>query len=372
MRVAPALVAVCIILFSGCVQETSQPEAPAVPEPPAEAPAAGQPEQIAGPGPAETLEGDSRSFYVGVVPNPKGGADAGWEEVVEAYNETKQIAEVTMLWTNPGGIGQYNRIRETRAVEGARLYGLEPVITLSFATIKEVHGEGLKYVIDAPEGVEPSLADPEFRRLYKMEARSIADEFRPQYMSLGNEINDYFILNPDEYPEYLTLFGETYSEIKEVSPETKVFIVFSYTHLIDNGQWDMIEDFDGRADLIGLTTYPWHHFENPDGIGADYYSRLSRHTGKPIAFTEIGWPSAEDVGSSEMEQKRFLEVFLERTDGMDMEMVNWLFLHDTLIEGVAGSVSDEAVGTVALRNMDGSKKAVHAVWFGLKEREYSE
>ncbi|HID73055.1 TPA: hypothetical protein EYP38_03875, partial [Candidatus Micrarchaeota archaeon] len=236
MRVIILLLAACI-LFSGCTQQTApaEPQSPEAPEAPM---VPDEPEQPQPDEPVLAPE-DGRSFYLGVVPNPKGGAEASWEDIVDAYNETKQIAQVTMLWTNPGGIGQYNRIRETRAVEGARLYDLEPVITLSFATIKEVPGEGLKYVVNAPEGVEPSLADPEFRRLYIMEARSIADEFHPQYMSLGNEINDYFILNPDEYDEYLTLFDEAYSGIKEVSPETKVFVVFSYTHLIDNEQWSM-------------------------------------------------------------------------------------------------------------------------------------
>ncbi|HIE54411.1 MAG TPA: hypothetical protein EYP90_04390 [Chromatiaceae bacterium] len=117
--------------------------------------------------------------------------------------------------------------------------------------------------------------------------------------------------------------------------------------------------------MIGLTTYPWKHFDSPEEISSDYYSRLGQHSSKPIAFTEIGWPSSADVGSSESEQAEFLEVFLERTGGMDIEMVNWLFLHDTEIGGIAGSVSDEAVGTIALRNMDGSEKEVYAAWAAL-------
>jgi len=355
-----------VILLSGCVQESAQPEAPVAPAPEIEEPAIVEAE------PVESHDENSRSFYLGVVPNPKGGPDAQLEDIVDSYAEAGRIAEVTMLWTNPGGIGQYNRIRETRAIEGARINGLEPVVTLEFATIKEVPGEGLKYMVDAPEGVEASLADEQFRILYIMEARSIADEFHPEYMSLGNEINDYFILNPDEYNQYLRLFDDSYAAIKEVSPETKVFVVLSYTHLIDNDQWSMIEDFDDRADLIGLTTYPWHHFESPEDIDSDYYSRIKQYTDKPIAFTEIGWTSSAEVGSSEEEQAEFLEVFLNRTKTMDMEMVNWLFLHETVISGVAGSVTDEAVGTISLKTMEGNEKEVYSLWINLKEKHFFE
>lgn len=75
-------------------------------------------------------------------------------------------------------------------------------------------------------------------------------------------------------------------------------------------------------DLIGLTTYPWKHYDNLESITSDYYFKLKQYTSKPVVFTEIGWISSQKKGSTEEEQARFLVKFLELTKGMDIEMVN--------------------------------------------------
>ncbi|UCD07363.1 MAG: glycosyl hydrolase 53 family protein [Candidatus Aenigmatarchaeota archaeon] len=314
---------------------------------------------------------DTRGFYIGVVPNPKSIPETTWDNMVNAYEETGRIAEVTMIWTGEN-IGQYEKLKQNKVVTAVRVYGLKPVLTLNFATLKEVPGSGLQYVIDAPDGVNADLSDSEFREMWINEARNIAWEFQPEYFSLGNEINDYFYLHPEDLDDYLSLFDEAYSAIKEVSPQTKVFVVFSYSHLIDNNQWDLFDSFNERVDLIGVTTYSWKHFDDPKEIGDDYYTRLGHYTSnKPIAFTEIGWISSESKGSSEEEQARFLVRFLELTKNMDIEMVNWLFLHEAELTGIVGSITEPETGTISLKRANGRWKEVYYVWLDLKEVKYS-
>ncbi|MCP3682391.1 MAG: hypothetical protein GY861_06835 [bacterium] len=312
----------------------------------------------------ETPESE-RDFLMGVVPSPKTIPETTFDDLTAAYEETGQIAEVTMVWTGTN-IGQTEKLKQSRTLTGLGVYGLKPVLTLNFATIKEVQGVGLQYVIDAPEGATADLSNIEFRKLWVDEARSLAQEFEPEYLSLGNEINDYFYLNPDELDDYLSLYDEAYAEIKKVSPKTKVFVVFSYTHLIANNQWELLDTFNDRVDLIGLTTYPWKHFESPENITADYYTKLNSYTTKPIAFTEIGWVSNAESKSSESEQAAFLTRFIELTEGMDVEMIHWLFLHEPKLEGIVASVTKPETATISLKNRDGSKKEVYDVWLGLK------
>ncbi|WP_445475534.1 glycosyl hydrolase 53 family protein [Methanococcoides methylutens] len=307
-----------------------------------------------------------RNFLIGVVPTPRSVPESTFEDLAAAYEEAGMIGEVTMIWTNPGGIGKYEKLKQNQVVTAVRVYGLKPVITLNFHTIKEMPGEGLVLVIDAPEGVNADVSDPEFRELWVSEARSIAEEFKPEYFSLGNEINDYFYYHPEDLNGYLTLYDEAYAAIKEVSPDTKVMVVFSYTHLIDNDQWDLVSKFDDRVDVFGLTTYPWKHFDSPEDIDQDYYSKVGQYTTKPIAFTEIGWISTE----SEKEQAEFLVRFLELTKNNDIEMVNWLFLHETDVSGgIGGSVFAPETGTIALKKADGTKKEIYDVWFDLEQVE---
>jgi hypothetical protein len=309
-----------------------------------------------------------RSFYLGIVPNPKTIPETTFEDMASAYEEAGNLAEIAMVWTNTN-IGQTEKLKKNKLIKALKVYGLKPILTLNFATIKRIPGKGLQYVIDSPENIEPSLSNPEFKALWVNEARSLAKEFKPDYISLGNEINDYFYHKPDDVEPYLTLYDEAYSAIKEASPSSKVFVVFSYTHLIDNGQWDLIKKFNNRVDLIGLTTYPWKHFKKPEHIPDDYYSRILSYTNKPIAFTEIGWPSAG--GGSEDEQATFLKIFLDRIKGMNIETVNWLFLHEQNINGILATMTKPELGTVALKRADGTRKKIYDEWLSLKQIPYS-
>ncbi len=305
------------------------------------------------------------SFYLGLVPTPKTIPKTTWDDIISAYEESGKIADISMVWTDAVGIGQYDNLKKSRIIEGLRVYGLKPFITLNFATIKKISGEGLRYQIIAPNGINADLSDPEFRKSWVQEAVKIAEEFHPEYLSLGNEINDYFFFNPQDLDDYISLVDDSYSKIKEVSPNTKILVVFSYNHLIDNNQWDFFTKFEKRVDLLGLTTYPWKHFNHPEEIPGSYYLRISNYTSKPIAFTEIGWPSYS-TKISEEEQAEFLKRFPDLIRGLNVEMVNWLFLHEFKLNGTLKSISNPETSTISLKNADGSKKEVYKVWIGLK------
>jgi hypothetical protein len=305
-----------------------------------------------------------RKFLIGVVPNPAHSPNSSFKDLLEAFEEVGKIAEVCPIWVEKQGIGEFELLKRNRIVTGTRVYGLKPLLTLNFATIKKT-AKGLEYVVDAPEGIPPKLSDQAFRSLWLKEAENIAKEFKPEYFSLGNEINDYFHLHPEDLKPYLSLLSEAYRRIKEVSPQTKVLVVFSYNHLIENNQLALLKDFEDKVDLIGLTTYPYKQFPNPNAIPKDYYERLKRYVKKPLAFTEIGWSSGE--GSSEKMQADFLLRFLELTKEFNVEMVNWLFLHETVIGGIAGKISNKDVGTIALKKANGRTKEVYYIWLSLKE-----
>jgi hypothetical protein len=310
----------------------------------------------------------TRGFLLGVIPNPANYPNSSFDDLTAAYEETGQIAEVSMVWTGTN-IGQTEKLKGSKVVQALRTYGIEPILTLSFATLKEVPGEGLVYAVDAPEGVNPDLKDPEFRELWVEEARTLAREFRPLYISLGNEVNDYFFLHPDDLDDYVSLVGEAYSAIKQVSPETEVMVVFSYTHLIDNEQWDLFQEFHDKVDLFGLTTYPWKHFDSPEEIPQDYYTRISEYTSLPLGFTEIGWISSGE--GSEEEQARYLASFPRLVEGLDVEMVNWLFLHETGFSGLSASITEPETASISLKNRDGSPKEVYSVWLDLAQIKFS-
>jgi len=302
-----------------------------------------------------------------MVATPRNEPNTTFDDLVNAYAEAGNLSEVTMVWVSPSGIGEFAQLNQSRVVEGVRVYGLKPVITLNFATMVQVPGVGIEYVIDAPPGVAANLSDPAFRQLWVGEARAIAQAFSPEYFSLGNEVNDYFYYHPEDLGAYATLFDEAYHAIKEVSPGTKVMVVFSYNHMSDNDQFGLLTLFSNRTDLIGLTTYPWQDFGSPGDIPADYYAKIRLFTNRTVAFTEIGWISSPGGGSSEGEQAEFLVQFLNLTKSLDVEMVNWLFLHEPKLNGTVAMITDPQVTSIALKNANGSKKVVYYLWQDLKE-----
>lgn len=307
-----------------------------------------------------------RRFLIGTVPTPKSVPETTFSDIANAYQEAASLGEVVMIWPSETGIGEFDQLNKSRVVEGARVYGLNIVITLNFATITNAGGAGLEYLIDAPPGVPADLSDPQFIDLWVAEAEAIAREFKPEYMSLGNEVNDYFYSHPDDFGAYLALLDRAYAAIKGVSELTKVMVVFSYNHMTENDQFWMLAPLSNRTDLIGLTTYPWKQFGTPEEIPDDYYLRIANFTDKKLAFTEIGWASSPGAGCSEREQAEFLMQFLRLTRGLDVEMVNWLFLHEIKIGGTVASVADPATASVSLKNPDGSKKEVYYLWQDLK------
>ncbi len=170
-----------------------------------------------------------------------------------------------------------------------------------------------------------------------------AADTKPAYISLGNEINRIKEQLPNDYTMLISLFSDTTAAIKQKSPNTKVFTVFQYERL--NGlrgglfggindetknDWQSLKDFD-YLDVIAFTSYPYLIYKNPENIPADYYTRITSHTTKPVAFTEVGWPSgveATGYESSSAEQRRYLTTLPGLLKNTNTQFVIWPFMFD--------------------------------------------
>ncbi len=218
-----------------------------------------------------------------------------------------------------------------------------------------------------------NLTDPEQREKAIRAAVNVAEKYHPPYLALGVEVNGYYTENPSDYSNYLSLYLESYNAVKRVSPDTLVFPIFQYERLRggvfflgdnqDQSQWHLIEQFNDQLDLIGLTTYPFLLYDDPAELPANYYTEITKHASKPIAFTEMGWPSdplsvAPDNphGGSEEEQASFVQRFFELTKDLNLELVMWSFPNDI------DPNSNQAFTSVSLRYNDGRKKPALAIW----------
>ncbi|MCP3682393.1 MAG: hypothetical protein GY861_06845 [bacterium] len=205
------------------------------------------------------------------------------------------------------------------------------------------------------------------KKLYKDSAVAFAEKNKPAYLALGIEVNNVYIENPEDFEKFVLLYNEIYDAVKVVSPETKVFTVFQLERMKGlklwdieetEAHWELIDRF--KTDLIVFTTYPGIFYMDPSDIPNDHYTEITKHTTKPIGFTEIGWHSeASPQGweSSDAEQAEFIEKFFTLTKDLNVKITIWSFMYD--LDGM------EPFRSMGLRRSDGSAKPAWDAW--LKE-----
>jgi hypothetical protein len=313
-----------------------------------------------------------RPFLLGVVPIPRNFPNFSQEDLIDAYEMAGEIAEVVPVHDPQSWIEKTENLKKNRIIEVLKdRFNLIPIISLGIMSVQSIDGKP-QIVIEMPPDMPSTttLKDAELRRRWVEEAVKIAREFKPQYLQLGNEINFSYEVDPKTYEDYVSLYKEAYDAVKKTSPNTKIFTVFSYNHLVSNSRWHLIRGLEGKYDLLGLNTYPWMVYGSPAEMPDNYYKQIETYTDKPVAFNEIGWGSSPDHGGSEKEQVDFLIKFLELTDGMKTELVNWLLLHD-LSPQVVGKIVQPQHVSLGLRRNNGEAKPVYDAWKELKALPYT-
>ena len=190
---------------------------------------------------------------------------------------------------------------------------------------------------------------------------------------MGVEVNRYYEEDPTGFEAFVKLYAEMYDAIKATSPQTLVFSIFQYEKMRggvffsgDNQaqpEWDLLDKFNGRMDLMAFTTYPFLLYPTPTDLPNDYYAEITRHTSQRFAFTEIGWPSAalsgvpdSPFGGSPDEQSDFVRRFFSLTSDLPLDLALWSFPHDV------GPDFNAAFTSVSLRENNGTPKPALQVW----------
>ncbi len=193
---------------------------------------------------------------------------------------------------------------------------------------------------------------------------------RPLYLSVGNEVNRWYekygLEGGNGFSQYVSLYEEVYDAVKWLSPETRVFCTFAREIVSENREADLeaLSLFDPeKMDLLVFTSYPHsvQGINTPEDIPDDYYSRaLEYMPGKPLGFSELGWPSIETFGG-EQGQADFIEQVAGRLtidQGADLHLMSWCWLHD---------LSD--ADHTGLIERDGTKKLGYQAWANLSNHQ---
>lgn len=320
---------ICGLVVFGCTQ----------PEPPVnETPVNETPDET----PQGTLKGVSLS------PRTFEGDD-----FIEFFEKAEETGEIVM-WA-----GDWNDLTESdfgaagTTAGLASVYDYIPLIEVTTYT----QGEG--------ELIRPFTE--ETKEAYKNGAVEFAKEYQPKYLGLGIEINAMYEKSPDDFEEFVVFYNEVYDDVKAVSPNTKIFVVFQLEKMkglpfwsdgiADENEthWHLLDEF--KSDLAVFTTYPGLVYKDPSDIPSDHYTEIKSHTTKPIAFTEIGWHAAaspQGWESSDAEQAEFVTKFFDLTEDLEMELIIWSFLYDP--------DTIEPFDSMGLRRSDGTARPSWDIW----------
>lgn len=338
------------------------------------------PEQIVEPAPTASSfvprvrpeEGPPRSYQLGFTATP---AELTDESYAAAFDLAARYGEAVVVSRAPRWAAFLPGIAESADViastvserEAAATRGLTLVVALDpFDSADRGRLAAL------PPGYEGrDLSDTALRQAFIAEARYVAANERPAYLSLGTEINSTFERDPTAYRQFTAVYRDAYRSVKEVSPGTRVFVTFQYEELLGEipwlpphvARWELLDDFAGRLDLFALSSFPSFAFAVARKLPPDYYLQIGARTDAPIAFLPVGFASApgrDGVNSSTApEQRRFLERLLGDADALEVELLVWYLGRDPASEVAPPA---DLLATTGLRDAADVPKEAWAIW----------
>jgi hypothetical protein len=326
----------------------------------------------------------------GFFPSPP---EASLQSILDLYDALGQNADAVLLQQNiPWEDFAASPEAGSQAIEDMRgqyalahQNGLEVILV-----VDPLNGLNRRQFMNLPAGWEASFAAENVRRAFANFTLRLVREFQPRYLGLASEINTYADAHPADFPHYLSLYAETYDQVKAEAPETRVFATFQWEDLNNlipgaaegrsayTPNWDQVEAFEPRLDLWVISSYPFVVFPQGADIPADYYTPLLERTAKPLAVAEGGFTS-RDVGpfrGTPQDQVDYLESIHSQ---IGERLVFWIYLllRDFNLESYAREMERLGRGadvstlgmfaSVGLAGMDGTPKPALKLWNQYRE-----
>ncbi len=256
------------------------------------------------------------------------GAASGCEEIVVAgiaaisppHAPQPSNDDWSTFWTGSTDAGGSQGVYTEWDASGA---GIVP------QWIQITEDQGLRPVVVL--GITSALDDPDKRAALRSLLTALAVEHHIGYVALGNEIDRSSRVN-----ELVPFINELAAFVHSLGTATQVFTTFHYEHMLTLPDPAGLVASLPELDLLGFTTYPFMSYWTPVLIPASYYAPISRWTTKPVAFTEVAWPSRvshpgyPNIHGSESDQVLFIQAFWNTLiRGLDTRFVHWFALSDT-------------------------------------------
>lgn len=171
---------------------------------------------------------------------------------------------------------------------------------------------GLAYMLDTTNGLERreeapalvkagrSLTEPTVQALAVSYALAVEAMLRPQWLGLAAETNLVRMAAPPKvYRAVKDTAGAIEAALAKANARSVRFVSIqaevAWGRLLAKGSYvgiaQDLKDFPFSR-VLGISSYPYFGFDQPEDIPLDYYARLGRESGLPVLVCEGGWTSA--------------------------------------------------------------------------------
>lgn len=164
----------------------------------------------------------------------------------------------------------------------------------------------------------------------------MVEQFHPDYLAIGIEVNILYNKEPDRFNEYINLHRFVYQKVKEKYPQLPVFATIQIEHLKGltseskgktEDQFRVLDEIAHANDITALSIYP--HLVRQKEISEDYLS-IAKRFNKPIAIAESGFPSQsfhllgfKFEGSDALQDAFLSELLKQATAEHALFVINW-------------------------------------------------
>lgn len=177
--------------------------------------------------------------------------------------------------------------------------------------------DGLSRAEEAPQlrALGRSLTEAAVRQVYRDYALAVERKYHPEYLGLAAETNLIRAAGTVAlYAAVVQAAHDANADLRAAGRAAPLFISVqvetAWGGLTGGSYVGVEQDFQDFPfmDILGLSSYPYFAYTQPENIPADYYSRLMNGRTLPAMVVEGGWTSASvgSVTSSPERQARYI------------------------------------------------------------------
>lgn len=237
--------------------------------------------------------------------------------------------------------------------------------------------DGLNRAAEAPELVQSgrSISEPAVQQVYRQFVLAIATIVRPAYLGLAAETNLIRMIAPSTvYTSLKQMVNAAAADLQLAGSASKRYVSVQVDVAWGWGQSNSTyqgveQDFADFPFMqaLGLSSYPYFVYADPDQVPLDYYSRLPNGRMLPVMIVEGGWTSASagTIVSSPEKQSRYIRRQARMLDSARARAVFQLTFTDLDVQGGAFPPGVLPFAFLGLVDTELRPKPVLAVWDSL-------